>query len=88
MPNDKGVLETSYTKTKNKEDARNYNNSVNLNYEIKLDSLGSKFNANAAYLIYKRFQHSDNNTMYSDVKGSPSGFSRTGKRSSRTFRKL
>ncbi|WP_294334256.1 TonB-dependent receptor [uncultured Chryseobacterium sp.] len=80
MPNDKGVLETSYTKTKNKEDARNYNNSVNLNYEIKLDSLGSKFNANAAYLIYKRFQHSDNNTMYSDVKGSPSGFSRTGKK--------
>ncbi|WP_294322029.1 TonB-dependent receptor [uncultured Chryseobacterium sp.] len=80
MPNDKGVLETGYTKTKNKEDARNYNNSVNLNYEIKLDSLGSKFNANAAYLIYKRFQHSDNNTMYSDVKGSPSGFSRTGKK--------
>ncbi len=80
MPNNKGVLETSYTKTKNKEDARNYNNSVNLNYEIKLDSLGSKFNANAAYLIYKRFQHSDNNTMYSDVKGSPSGFSRTGKK--------
>ncbi|WP_294316148.1 outer membrane beta-barrel family protein [uncultured Chryseobacterium sp.] len=80
MPNDKGVLETSYTKTKNKEDARNYNNSVNLNYEIKLDSLGSKFNANAAYLIYKRFQHSDNNTMYSNVKGSPSGFSRTGKK--------
>ncbi|KAA0128799.1 outer membrane beta-barrel protein [Chryseobacterium sp. SN22] len=80
MPNDKGILETSYTKTKNKEDARNYNNSVNLNYEIKLDSLGSKFNANAAYLIYKRFQYSDNNTMYSDVKGSPSGFSRTGRK--------
>ncbi|WP_294286235.1 TonB-dependent receptor [uncultured Chryseobacterium sp.] len=80
MPNDKGILETSYTKTKNKEDARNYNNSVNLNYEIKLDSLGSKFNANAAYLIYKRFQYSDNNTMISDVKGSTSGFSRTGRK--------
>lgn len=80
MPDDKGILETSYTKTKNKEDARNYNNSVNLNYEIKLDSLGSKFNANAAYLIYKRFQYSDNNTMISDVQGSPSGFSRTGKK--------
>lgn len=80
MPDDKGILETSYTKTKNKEDARNYNNSVNLNYEIKLDSLGSKFNANAAYLIYKRFQYSDNNTMYSDVKGSTSGFSRTGRK--------
>jgi iron complex outermembrane receptor protein len=76
QPN-KGVLETIYTRTKNKEDARNYNNSVNLNYEIKLDSLGSKFNANAAYLIYKRFQYSDNNTLMSDIAGSPSGFSRT-----------
>lgn len=78
--NDKGLLETTYTRTKNKEDARNYNNSVNLNYEVKLDSLGSKFNANAAYLIYKRFQFSDNNTMYSDVVGSTSGFSRTGRK--------
>ncbi|MCW3162039.1 TonB-dependent receptor domain-containing protein [Chryseobacterium oryctis] len=59
-----GTLNTiSHTKTKNREDARNYNNSVNLNYEIKLDSLGSKLNANAAYLNYKRFQYSDNNTM-------------------------
>ena len=59
-----GILtSTKYTRTQNKEDARNYNNSVNLNYEIKLDSLGSKFNANAAYLIYKRFQYSDNNTL-------------------------
>lgn len=77
QPADKGILETTYTRTKNKEDARNYNNSVNLNYEIKLDSLGSKFNVNAAYLIYKRFQYSDNNTLMSDVPGSTSGFSRT-----------
>ncbi|WPO83181.1 outer membrane beta-barrel protein [Chryseobacterium sp. JJR-5R] len=77
QPADNGILETTYTRTKNKEDARNYNNSVNLNYEIKLDSLGSKFNANAAYLIYKRFQYSDNNTLMSDVPGSTSGFSRT-----------
>lgn len=76
QPNEYGIPETSYTRTKNREDARNYNNSVNLNYEIKLDSLGSKFNANAAYLIYKRFQYSDNNTLISDVKGSTSGFSR------------
>jgi iron complex outermembrane recepter protein len=80
QPNDKGLLETTYTRTKNKEDARNYNNSVNLNYEVKLDSLGSKFNANAAYLIYKRFQFSDNNTMISDVAGSTSGFSRIGRK--------
>ncbi|NML57909.1 TonB-dependent receptor domain-containing protein [Chryseobacterium cheonjiense] len=64
--NDKGVITTTHSWTKNKEDARNYNNSVNLNYEIKLDSLGSKFNANAAYLNYKRFQFSNNNTLVYD----------------------
>ncbi len=81
QPNKDGILETSYTRTKNKEDARNYNNSVNLNYEIKLDSLGSKFNANAAYLIYKRFQYSDNNTLIPDIAGnSNSGFSRTSRK--------
>lgn len=57
------LISTNYTRTKNKEDARNYNNSVNLNYELKLDSLGSKLNVNAAYLNYKRFQYSDNKTM-------------------------
>ncbi|MDP9958276.1 outer membrane beta-barrel family protein [Chryseobacterium lathyri] len=67
QPNDKGIIETSYTRTKNREDARNYNNSVNLNYELKLDSLGSKLNVNAAYLIYKRFQFSKNNTMLPGV---------------------
>lgn len=64
-----GSIKNTYTKTKNKEDARNYNNSVNLNYEIKLDSLGSKFNANAAYLNYKRFQSSDNNTIVPGILG-------------------
>lgn len=78
--NNDNLISTDYTRTKNKEDARNYNNSVNLNYELKLDSLGSKFNVNAAYLNYKRFQYSDNNTMISDVQGSTSGFSRTGKK--------
>lgn len=67
---DKGnLISVEYTRTKNKEDARNYNNSVNLNYELKLDSLGSKLNANAAYLIYKRFQFSNNNTMLPDIMG-------------------
>lgn len=63
------LVSTDYTKTKNKEDAKNYNNSVNLNYELKLDSLGSKLNLNAAYLNYKRFQYSDNNTMIKDAAG-------------------
>lgn len=61
------LISTNYTRTKNKEDARNYNNSVNLNYELKLDSLGSKLNVNAAYLNYKRFQYSDNKTMLPGV---------------------
>lgn len=61
--NSSGVMETSYTKTRNRENARNYNNSVNLNYELKVDSLGSKLNVNAAYLNYKRFQRADNNTL-------------------------
>jgi iron complex outermembrane receptor protein len=56
QPDKNGIMTTSHTRTKNREDARNYNNSVNLNYELKIDSLGSKLNVNAAYLIYKRFQ--------------------------------
>ncbi|PRB03280.1 TonB-dependent receptor [Chryseobacterium sp. MYb7] len=58
---------TKYTWSKNKEDARSYNNSLNLNYELKTDSLGSKLNVNAAYLNYKRFQFTDNRTYMSDV---------------------
>lgn len=59
----------NYTNSKNKEDARSYNNSVNLNYELKTDSLGSKLNVNAAYLNYKRFQFTDNKTFYADALG-------------------
>lgn len=59
----------NYTRSRNKEDARSYNNSVNLNYELKTDSLGSKLNINAAYLNYKRFQFTDNRTILSDVYG-------------------
>ncbi|KMQ68119.1 TonB-dependent receptor [Chryseobacterium sp. FH2] len=57
----------NYTWSRNKEDARSYNNSVNLNYELKTDSLGSKLNINAAYLNYRRFQFTDNRTIISDV---------------------
>lgn len=71
------LISTDYTRTKNRENARNYNNSVNLNYELKLDSLGSKLNLNAAYLNYKRFQYSDNNTM---LPGAMNDFSLTGKK--------
>ncbi len=71
------LISTNYTRTKNKEDARNYNNSVNLNYELKLDSLGSKLNVNAAYLNYKRFQYSDNKTM---LPGAANDFSQISKK--------
>ncbi|WP_312767310.1 outer membrane beta-barrel family protein [Epilithonimonas sp.] len=66
--NDAGVaLPTKYNYTKNLENARSYNNSLNLNYELKTDTLGSKLNLNAAYLNYKRFQNADNITYRSDV---------------------
>ncbi|MGN7865128.1 TonB-dependent receptor domain-containing protein [Chryseobacterium sp. 22458] len=58
---------TRYTWSKNREDARSYNNSLNLNYELKTDSLGSKLNLNAAYLNYRRFQFTDNKTFISDA---------------------
>ena len=50
--------QTKYSLTESRENARSYNNSLNLNYELKTDSLGSKLNLNAAYLNYRRFQNS------------------------------
>ncbi|MDP2452665.1 MULTISPECIES: TonB-dependent receptor domain-containing protein [unclassified Kaistella] len=65
--------ETEYTWTKSKEDARSYNNSVNLNYELKTDSLGSKLNLNVAGLFYKRLQSANNFTIASDQYGNDDG---------------
>lgn len=65
--------ETEYTWTKSKEDARSYNNSVNLNYELKTDSLGSKLNLNVAGLLYKRIQSANNFTIASDQYGNDNG---------------
>jgi len=67
--NEGNLLSTEYTNSRNREDARSYNNNVNLNYELKTDSLGSKLNLNAAYLNYKRFQHGDNNTILANADG-------------------
>ena len=64
---------TDYTWTRSKEDARSYNNSLNLNYELKTDSLGSKLNLNAAGLVYRRFQSSNNFTIASDENGNDYG---------------
>ncbi|KQS93577.1 TonB-dependent receptor [Chryseobacterium sp. Leaf394] len=63
------LLETKFNKSDNLENARNYNNSVNLNYELKTDSLGSKLNLNAAYLNFRRFQNSDNRTLVPAADG-------------------
>lgn len=62
-----GQPETYLSRTINKEDARSYNNSLNLNYELKTDSLGSKLNANISYLNYKRYQRNDNQTYNSNI---------------------
>lgn len=62
-----GIKKTLYNYTKNLENSRSYNNSVNLNYEWKTDTLGSKLNLNAAYLNYNRFQNADNITYNSDA---------------------
>lgn len=63
---DKKEYVTSFTNSRNKDNSRSYNNSVNLNYEWKIDSLGSKLNLNAAYLNYKRLQYTDNGTWIQD----------------------
>ncbi|WP_419868940.1 TonB-dependent receptor domain-containing protein [Chryseobacterium sp. CT-SW4] len=68
---DGNLTSLEYNRSKNKEDSRSYNNSVNLNYELKTDSLGSKLNLNAAYLNYRRFQRSDNRTL---IQGADNNF--------------
>ncbi|WP_407403531.1 TonB-dependent receptor domain-containing protein [Chryseobacterium sp.] len=60
------LLNTAYSQSKNSDNSRSYNNSFNLNYELKTDSLGSKLNINAAYLNYRKFQTADNNTIASN----------------------
>ncbi|MCW3167403.1 outer membrane beta-barrel family protein [Chryseobacterium sp. 09-1422] len=67
------TFNTNYTNSRNNENARSYNNSVNLNYELKTDSLGSKLNVNAAYLNYRRFQFTDNRTFLADSFGNDTG---------------
>ncbi|AZA47336.1 TonB-dependent receptor [Chryseobacterium carnipullorum] len=72
---DGSLKSTEQNKSQNREDAHYYNNSLNLNYELKTDSLGSKLNVNAAYLNYRRFQFSDNRTLVSVVPGTFTDFS-------------
>lgn len=57
---------TFYSRTLNVENARSYNNSLNLNYELRTDDEGSKLNVNAAYLNFKRFQRGSNESYLSN----------------------
>ena len=68
------LVKTEQNKSDNLENARIYNNSVNLNYELKTDSLGSKLNLNTAYLNFRRFQNSDNRTLVQNSLGQFSQF--------------
>ncbi|WP_292009013.1 outer membrane beta-barrel family protein [Chryseobacterium sp.] len=63
------LTSTQYNKTDNLDNSRSYNNSLNLNYELKTDSLGSKLNVNASYLNYRRFQFTDNRTLVQNPAG-------------------
>ncbi|KFF08402.1 TonB-dependent receptor domain-containing protein [Chryseobacterium luteum] len=74
---DGSLKSIEYNKSENREDAHYYNNSVNLNYELKTDSLGSKLNVNAAYLNYRRSQFSDNRTL---VPGISNDFTQLGQK--------
>lgn len=60
---------TDYNRSINYENTQSYNNSVNLNYELKTDSLGSKLNINAAYLNFRKEQQSINTTLAADSNG-------------------
>lgn len=64
--NSNNNLLTSYSITKARENAKSRNNSANLNYEWKMDDLGSKLNLNASYLNYKRTQNTINQTIASN----------------------
>lgn len=57
---------TTYNITQNKDDSRAYNNSANLNYQLKTDENGSKINMSIAYLNYRKFANSTNETFDSD----------------------
>jgi iron complex outermembrane receptor protein len=67
------IWKTEYSRSINSENTQSYNNSVNLNYELKTDSLGSKLNINAAYLNFRKKQQSINTTLAADSNGNTGG---------------
>jgi len=66
----------NYSISRSNDNSRFYNNNLNLNYELKTDSLGSKLSLNTAYLNYKKFQTSVSQTIISDISHNDLGVSR------------
>lgn len=63
------VSKTIYNRAVNDMFAKDFNNSLNLNYENKLDDKGSKINLNVAYLNYTKSQTGINITTNTDATG-------------------
>lgn len=59
----------AYNRAVNDMRTKDFNNSGNLNYEIKFDDKGSKLNLNAAYLNYRKSQNNVNLTTNTDSAG-------------------
>lgn len=56
--------QNSYSRTQNYMTGDDFNNSVNLNYELKFDDKGSKINLNTAYLNFKKSQFNTSITNF------------------------
>lgn len=56
------VWKTDYNRSENFMRSHDFNNTFNLNYEIKLDDKGSKLNTNIAYLMYDQTETNHNIT--------------------------
>ncbi|NAW52100.1 TonB-dependent receptor [Elizabethkingia argentiflava] len=63
------VWETRYNRTQNFGNKQSYHNAVNLNYELKTDSMGSTLNLNTAYLNYTKSEYNSNSTSLADAYG-------------------
>lgn len=65
-----GAWADNYNRTKSNESGQSLDQSINLNYELKTDSLDSKLSLNASYLNYHKTNYSTNTTFDALVDGS------------------
>ncbi len=61
------IWKTEYNRSENFMQSQDYNNTFNLNYELKLDDKGSKINLNAAYLLFDKTEKNQNITNKTDA---------------------